>query len=62
MGTLVNESMNPPTHTHTNTHTHTQYTVLCKHLDGDRKPVILEGLEAETARLLGGLPDGHQVP
>lgn len=31
-------------------------------LDGDRQPVVPEGLEAEAARLLGGLPDGHQVP
>ncbi len=28
-------------------------------LDRDRQPVISEGLEAEAARLLGGLPDGH---
>lgn len=28
-------------------------------LDGDRQPVISEGLEAEAARLLGGLPDRH---
>lgn len=31
-------------------------------LDGDRQPVVPEGLEAEAARLLGGLPDGQQVP
>lgn len=31
-------------------------------LDGDGQPVISEGLEAEAARLLGGFPDGHEVP
>lgn len=28
-------------------------------LDRDGQSVISEGLEAEAARLLGGLPDGH---
>lgn len=32
------------------------------HLNSDRKAVISEGLEAETARLLGGLPHRHEVP
>ena len=32
------------------------------HLNRDRKAVISEGLEAETARLLGGLPHRHQIP
>lgn len=31
-------------------------------LDRDGQPVVSEGLEAEAARLLGGLPDGHEVP
>lgn len=31
-------------------------------LDRDGQSVISEGLKAEAARLLGGLPDGHQVP
>lgn len=32
------------------------------HLDRDRKSVISEGLEAKTARLMGGLPHWHQIP
>lgn len=32
------------------------------HLNSDREAVIPEGLEAETARLLGGLPHRHEVP
>lgn len=32
------------------------------HLDGDRKSVISEGLEAKAARLLGGLPHWHKIP
>lgn len=32
------------------------------HLNGDGQPVISEGLEAETARLLGGLPHRHEIP
>lgn len=32
------------------------------HLNSDRKAVISEGLEAETARLLGGLPHRHEIP
>lgn len=32
------------------------------HLNSDRKAVISEGLEAETARLLGGLPHWHEIP
>lgn len=32
------------------------------YLDGDGKSVVSEGLEAEAARLLGGLPHRQQVP
>lgn len=32
------------------------------HLNSDREAVISEGLEAETARLLGGLPHRHEIP
>lgn len=32
------------------------------YLDGDREPVVSEGLEAKAARLLGGLPHRQQVP
>lgn len=32
------------------------------YLDRDRKSIVSKGLEAETARLLGGLPHWQQVP